>query len=32
MLAAIFPLLGLLMIGLGLKLPKRLADTKGMFG
>ncbi|CAN1514040.1 AraJ Arabinose efflux permease [Methylophilaceae bacterium] len=31
MLAAIFPLLGLLMIGLGLKLPKRLADTKGMF-
>lgn len=32
MLAAIFPLLGLLMVGLGLKLPKRLADTKGMFG
>ena len=32
MLAAIFPLLGFLMIGLGLKLPKRLADTKGMFG
>ncbi len=32
MLAAIFPLLGLLVIGLGLKLTKRLAATKGMFG
>ena len=32
MLAAIFPLLGLLVIGFGLKLTRRQQDVKGMFG
>jgi PPP family 3-phenylpropionic acid transporter len=32
MLAAIFPLLGILVIGLGLKLTKPQKNTKGMFG
>ena len=32
MLAAIFPLLGLLVIGFGLKLTGRQQDVKGMFG